>query len=229
MTEITVRGSFSTARPPERATVVATISYEGSSMEPVYERVARDLEAVKASIAPLADSGSGAVTWWSADQLRTWSNRPWHKDGKQLPLIHHVSVGVKVEFADFTALSAWVGDHVATTQGFRVATIEWSLTDEHREEVLLEVRSRAVQDATTRAQQYADALNLGVIRPVALADAGMLGGSAGPAGGAPGFATRAFAAQGGAAPDIELMPQEIELSADVDARFVAGSPGTRSV
>ena len=75
-------------------------------MEPVYERVARDLENVKASISPLAGADDAAVTWWSADQLRTWSNRPWNKDGRQLPLVHHVSVGVKVEFADFTALSA---------------------------------------------------------------------------------------------------------------------------
>ena len=49
MTDITVRGSFSAFRSPERATVHATISYEGPAMEPVYERVARDLEAVKAT------------------------------------------------------------------------------------------------------------------------------------------------------------------------------------
>ena len=43
-TEITVRGTFSTFQAPERATVHATIAFEGPAMEPVYDRVARDLE-----------------------------------------------------------------------------------------------------------------------------------------------------------------------------------------
>lgn len=219
MTEITVRGSFSEFRSPERATVHATIAHEGPAMEPVYGQVARDLDTVKASIAPLADPGD-AVTWWSADQLRTWSNRPWNKDGRQLPLVHHVSVGVKVEFADFTALSAWVGGHVAGTEGFRVTTVEWSLTSAHREDLLREVRTGAVQDAVTRAQQYADALGLGAIQPVAIADAGMLAGTSTHEGGPQ---LRAMATMvGGAAPDVELMPQDIEVSVNVDARFIAG-------
>ena len=51
-TEITVRGSFAAFQPPERGTVHAILDFEGPAMEPVYEQVARDLEAVKASIAP---------------------------------------------------------------------------------------------------------------------------------------------------------------------------------
>ncbi len=47
-TEITVRGSYSAFQAPERGTVHASIAYEGPAMEPVYERVARDLVAVKA-------------------------------------------------------------------------------------------------------------------------------------------------------------------------------------
>ena len=94
-TEITVRGSYSAFEPPERGTVHATIAYEGPAMEPVYDRVARDLESVKTSIIPLKSGDDGPVTWWSAEQLRTWSNRPWNKDGKQLPLVHHASVGCR--------------------------------------------------------------------------------------------------------------------------------------
>ena len=48
-----------------------------------------------------------------AEQLRTWSNRPWNSDGKQLPLVHHASVGIEVKFRDFGVLSRWVGEHVA--------------------------------------------------------------------------------------------------------------------
>jgi uncharacterized protein len=216
-TEITVRGSFSAFQPPERGTVHATIAYEGPAMEPVYERVARDLEAVKASIVPLKDDG-GAVTWWSAEQLRTWSNRPWNTEGKQLPLVHHASVNVEVKFRDFAALSRWVGQHVASTEGFRVSHVEWALTVERRETLHKEARTGAVRDAVTRAQQYADALALGQIRPVAVADAGMLGSR--PEQRSEAAYLRAASAGGGT--EVELVPEHIEVSAVVDARFVAG-------
>ena len=149
-TEITVRGSFSAFQPPERGTVNATVAYEGPEMEPVYDRVARDLEALKSSIVPLKDEG--IVTWWSADQLRAWSNRPWNDKGKQLPLVHHASAAVEVKFRDFAALSHWVGQHLAGIEGFRVSHVEWALTAKQRETLLSDVRTRAVRDAVTRAQ-----------------------------------------------------------------------------
>jgi uncharacterized protein YggE len=188
-------------------------------MEPVYDRVARDLEAVKVSITPLKNGDDGAVTWWSAEQLRTWSNRPLNKDGKQLPLVHHASVGIDVKFRDFAALTRWVGQHVANTEGFRVSHIEWALASKRRTELQRQVCTRAVEDAVIRAQQYADALGLGKIRPVAIADAGMLGASLHPdGGGGPAYLRVAAAPRGG--PDIELLPADIEISASVDARFV---------
>lgn len=217
-TEITVRGSYSAFEPPERGTVHATIAYEGAAMEPVYSRVARDLESVKASITPLKSGNDGPVTWWSAEQLRTWSNRPWNKDGKQLPLVHHASVAVEVKFRDFAALSRWVGEHTANTEGFRVSQVEWALTVDRKEALLKEVRTRAVRDAVGRAQQYADALGLGEIRPVALADAGMLGVQLNPQGGQSPAYMRAAAVGGGA--EVALVPEHIEVAVAVDARFV---------
>src|SRR5689334_24310941 len=82
-TEITVRGSFTAFERPERGTVHATISYEGPVMEPVYARVAGDLENVKASISPLVDTDNAAATWGSAGQMRTWSGGAGNEDGKQ--------------------------------------------------------------------------------------------------------------------------------------------------
>jgi hypothetical protein len=218
-TEITVRGSFSAFQAPERATIHATIAFEGAAMEPVYDRVARDLETIKASVTPLRTGDHGPVTWWSAEQLRTWSTRPWNKDGIQLPPVHHASVGIEVKFRDFTALSRWVSQHVAGTDGFRVDRVEWSLTSKRRTELQRQVRIRAVEDAVIRAQQYADALGLGSIRPVAIADAGMLGSDLRPDGGG-GIALMRSAAAPGAGPDVELVPEDIEVSAAVDARFV---------
>lgn len=219
-TDITVRGSFSAFQPPERGTVHATISYEGPQMQPVYERVARDLETVRDSVAGLLD---GPVTWWSAGQLRTSSTRPWNSDGKQLPLVHRASVTVDVKFRDFLELSRWVGQHIAGAEGFRVSSVEWALTEVRRDELRREARRRAVLDAADRAQQYSDALGLGAVRPVAIADAGMLGAHLRPdtGGGAP-FA-RAAALRAGGGAEVEFVPEDIEVSAAVDARFVVGA------
>jgi hypothetical protein len=220
-TEITVRGTFSTFQAPERATVHATIAFEGPAMEPVYDRVAHDLEAVKASVTPLKTGDHGPVTWWSAQQLRTWSNRPWNKDGIQMPLVHHASVGVEVKFRDFASLSRWVGNHVANTDGFRVASIAWALTSKRQKELQRQARIRAVEDAVVKAQEYAEALGLGTIRPIAIADAGMLGANLHPERDVSTASLRMAAPMGGA-PEIELLPEDIEVSSAVDARFVGG-------
>jgi hypothetical protein len=219
-TEITVRGSYSAFQPPERGTVHASIAYEGPAMEPVYERVARDLESLKASIIPMKSEEQGPVTWWSAEQLRTWSNRPWNNEGKRLPLVHHASVAVDVKFRDFAALSRWVSEHTASTEGFRVSNVEWALTVDRREALLKDARNEAVQDAVRRAQQYSDALGLGQIRPVAIADAGMLGAQLNPQAGQGAAYLRAAAVRSGA--EVELVPEHIEVAAAVDARFVVG-------
>ena len=218
-TEITVRGTFSTFQAPERATVHATIAFEGPAMEPVYDRVARDLDAVKASVTPLKTGDHGPVTWWSAQQLRTWSNRPWNKDGIQMPLVHHASVGIEVKFRDFASLSRWVGNHVANTDGFRVASIEWALTSKRHKDLQRQARIRAVEDAVVKAQEYAEALGLGTIRPIAIADAGMLGANLHPERDVSPASLRMAAPMGGA-PEIELLPEDIEVSSAVDARFV---------
>jgi hypothetical protein len=185
----------------------------------VYDRVARDLEAVKASVTPLKAGDDGPVTWWSAEQLRTWSNRPWNKDGIQLPLVHHASVGIEVKFRDFSSLSRWVGQHIANTEGFAISHVEWALTSKRRTELQRQAHTRAVEDAVARAQLYADALGLGRIRPVAIADAGMLSANLHPDGGAGAAYMRAAAAVGGGS-DVELIPEDIEVSATVDARFI---------
>jgi uncharacterized protein YggE len=145
---------------------------------------------------PLKIGDEGAVTWWSAEQLRTWSNRPWNQDGKQLALVHHASVGVAVKSRDFTALSRWVGGH----RGIPGVECGVVAHGDAAREAAQRGRTRAVHDAVTHAQQYAGALGLGGLRPVAVADAGMRGRS------------------GSAV--AELVPEHIEVAATVDARFV---------
>lgn len=222
-TEITVRGSYSAFEPPERGTVQARLGFEGPQMQPVYDRVVRDLEQVKASIAPLHDPDRGPVTWWSTQHVRTWANRPWNQDGKQLPLVHHASVGIEVKFRDFGELARWVGRHVEHTAGFSLDDVAWALTEKRKHQLSREVRARAVQDAAGRAQEYADALGLGPVRPAALADAGMLGQGLEAVGPSERAYLRAQVAGGvGGGAELALSPEDIEVAAVVDGRFVAG-------
>ncbi|WP_183093797.1 SIMPL domain-containing protein [Nocardioides stalactiti] len=220
-TEITVRGSFSAFQPPERATVRASLAFEGPQMQPVYDRVVRDLEAVKASVSELHDPERGPVTWWATKHVATWSNRPWNQDGKQLPLVHHASVGIEVKFRDFSALTRWVGGHVEQTPGFTLDGVEWALTEVRRRELARDARTRAVRDAAARAQEYADALDLGPVRPVALADAGMLSEGLHPQAHAEMAFSRGMA-KDSAGGELALSPDDIEVAAVVDGRFVAG-------
>jgi uncharacterized protein len=110
---------------------------------------------------------------------------------------------------------------VVNTEGFRVSHVRWALTSKRRDEWFKQVRIRAVQDAATRAQLYADALSLGKVRVVAIADAGMLGPSLHPEGGHGVEYLRAVGSSGGG--DVELVPEDIEVSATVDSRFVVES------
>ncbi len=222
-TEITVRGSYSAFRPPERGTVHASISYHGPEMDWVYDQVARDLDVVKESVLRLKDGDNGAVTWWSAAQLRTWTRRPINDDGEELPLVHVASIGVEVKFRDFTTLSQWVGGHVTGTEGFELSYVKWALTTKSRDELVTQVRTGAVRDAAARAQLYADALDLGTVRPVAIADAGMLGAQSHSQGDGGIGPLHAAPESSGGGPAVALVPEDIRVSATVDARFVTAS------
>src|SRR5690606_16761492 len=107
--------------------------------------------------------------------------------------------------------------------GLAIEGVDWTLTDAHRDELLVEVRTGAVEDARTKAEVYAAALGLGSVSVLAVADAGMLGDGRHPVGGGgrdPLPGVRSFA-MSGSAPDVELSPHPITVTADVDARFLA--------
>lgn len=220
-TEITVRGRFTASRAPERGTVHARVELEGPEPEQVYAAVADRTRAVTAAVTDLHDEEHGPVTWYSVQDVRTWAVRPWNQEGRQLPLVHHAAAQVQVRFSDFGALSAWLRAQAAL-DGFRTDHVEWTLTEGHERTLTEEVRAAAVLDARDKAQAYADALGLGPVRVLALADAGMLGTGPHPSygGGEPyaAAAMRAEASGGG----VELVPGDIEVTAEVDARFVAG-------
>ncbi|MDT0201321.1 SIMPL domain-containing protein [Nocardioides sp. AE5] len=215
-TQFTVRGEAARRTPPQQATVRLTIASEDDQPGVAHDAVARSLEQVVATITALHDPEAGPVTWFSQAQLRTWSNRPWHPEGERLPPVHHASVPLQVRFIDFVALGQWISG-VIDVPCVAVDGVDWALAEQDEKSLEAEVRADAVRDALARAQGYADALALGAVRPIHLADAGMLDGQ-----GRDGHQPMAFAARAAMpsdSPDFSFVPEDIVVRAVVDGRF----------
>ncbi len=220
-TVITVQGQHTARYAAERGTAHLAVSFDGPDREEVVASATSTARQITEHIASLHDASSGPVVSWSSDRVRVWSDRPWSSDGAQLPPVHHAQIGITAVFSEFETLADVLG-LVTVMPGVQLGGIEWELTRSTRVSALAEVRSRAVADATDKARVYAQAVGLGTVRAVAIADPGMLGtGSPEP------LAPRMelMMARGGASdvtgPDFSFAPEQIEVAAAVDARFEA--------
>ena len=198
---------------PQRAIIYVTVSAQGRSAEPVFEKVATALAEVSTSIDSLHHPKRGPVIKYSIDQVRTGSHRPWNAEGKQLALVHTAAVSITAVFTDFGELAAWVAA-VAGIDGVGIGHISWELTDATRLEVERKTRQKAVRDAKRRAQDYADALDLGTVRVRRISDPGL-----GERPMEKVFMARSLAAPSDGAPQFELRPEEITIVAEVEATF----------
>ena len=216
-TVITVQGRFSDWYKPERATVDLGVSFEGSDRQPVFEHATRAADIVRSTITSLHDAQAGPVTWWSSDTLAVWSTKPWNNEGKQLAPVVHAAINFSVRFSDFEALARLI-EVVAGIDGVSVGNITWSLTAGRETSVTAEVRSRAVKDAVAKASVYAQSIGLGSVRAIALADPGMLGDQGG---GPIPFAAAGMRMGSAGGTELVLKPEDIEVTAVVDARFIA--------
>jgi uncharacterized protein YggE len=122
-------------------------------------------------------------------------------------------VSITALFTDFDALTKWVA-FSSGVEGLSIGYINWALTDAKRLAVERRTRQKAVRDAKRRAQDYADALDLGAVRVRSISDPGL----------GQGTQHKVFLARSMAAPDaepamLELRPEEITISAEVEATF----------
>lgn len=216
--EITVRGSSTAYAMPERATVRVRVGSDGAEANAVHRDVGIVAQRVRESIEPLHDPEEGPVIRWASDQVRTWSERARNRDGDRLPVVHHAEVLFEVTLIDFTELAMWVAE-TAEHHGVSVEGIDWALTDEQHRMLIAEVRAEAVDDAAAKAATYAGALGLEHVVPVAVADAGMLG-----TGSSEHREPSASEVFGATADALQLSPRLVAITADVDARFLAGWP-----
>jgi uncharacterized protein YggE len=217
--EITVRGAAEARYAAERALVRMEAAVEGLDREDVRDRVAAVHGPLLSHLADLQDAG--AVTTWSSDQVHVHSRRE-VLDGGRVGVatdraVHAARAQVTAEFVDFERLSGFV-DQWSGREGVDVHGLEWDLATRSRRTFEAEVRRQAVDDAVAKAQAYADAVRRGRVVAIEIADPGMLGRG----GDAPFVEHRARSvAAHDAAGSIDLVPGEIVVTAQVDARFVA--------
>ncbi|MGW9156309.1 MULTISPECIES: SIMPL domain-containing protein [unclassified Microbacterium] len=215
---VTVRGEHEARIAPERATIRVSVRAEGSERTTVVEHVMRLAEPVRGSITERADAGS--IVDWTSKRLSVRAERPWNNDGKRLAPVYYASIDFTATFAEASELSIWVSD-ISPWDGVDVGWVDWHLTPVTRTQVEREVAAEAVSAAVTRAKAYAGALGLDEVTPLEIADVGLIS-SGQPMPGAPMMKARGgvgFAAD--AAPAMEYEPEEIVISATVEARFLA--------
>lgn len=219
---ITVRGEHETRIAPERAIVHLTIRAEGPERGAVVERMSALTEPVRDDLA--ARKAAGTVAEWTSQRVSVWSERPWNNEGRRLAPVHYATVDFSVTFTDFAVLSWWAGE-VAEREGVQLGWIEWKLTPETRTSVERSVATEAVGVAVARAAAYAGALGLSDVAALELADVGLLDRQERPEmTPAPRMmvAKASFAADAaGGGPAVQLQPEDIVISAAVEARFAA--------
>jgi uncharacterized protein YggE len=219
---ITVRGEHEARIAPERAVAHLTIRAEGAERGAVVERMAASSEPVRDDLA--ARKAAGTVVEWSSQRVSVWSERPWSPEGRRLAPVHYATVDFSATFTDFAVLSFWAGE-VVEREGVQLGWIEWQLTPETRSAMERDVAASAVGVAVARANAYAGAIGLSTVTPLEIADLGLLTRNDSPA--APRqermlMAKASFAADaGGAPPTVQLQPEDIVITAAVEARFSA--------
>ena len=215
---ITVRGEHEVRAAPEEGVVRISVRGEGGERGPVVERIAALADPIRNDLA--ARKGHGSLREWSSQRVAVWANRPWNSEGKQLALVHYASVEFVATFTDFAAMSWWVAD-LAERDGIQIDDVTWQLTPSTAQRVEADVAAAAVRAAVERATAYAAAIGLATVTPLEIADVGLLTRNDTGSTPAPAMMRAAFAADTGGVAGIELQPEDIVVSAAVEARFNA--------
>ncbi len=214
---ITVRGENQVLVAAEIGVAQVAVRFDGATRAEVVEQAQRLAAEIQQEL--IAAETSGAITKWSSERLSVWADRPWNDKGEQLPLVHHASIQSVSEWKDFSALSEWIS-RASEREGVAVDGVNWKLTRETERATENAVAQGAIQVAIDRASAYATALGLANVQAQQIADVGMLSNQSNMK--APMMMARGASADRlGGAPSFALEPEEIEVSATVEARFVA--------
>lgn len=218
--DITVTGRASMALAPERATVKMTLASEARDAESALARTTELVGHLTTHLERLAAVRPSPITWSEIEPILTRSWRPWSVKGNLTAMRYTATCEAQVKFSDPAALGHFV-DGWVDVDGVTVHSVVWTLTDPTRTEQEAAVLRCAVGSARDRAQAISDAAGSGELQLVEIADPGLLGGVGISHTPTPYAAatTAAPAPPGTLAGPIQITPEDIELFAEVQARF----------
>lgn len=212
---ITVRGESETRIAAEIGVASVVVAVDGHDRAAVVQQAGALAEPIRADLA--ARDEARTIESWSSRQVSVWSDRPWNEQGRQLPLVHHASVTITATFTDFAALSDWLST-LAEHDGIQIGGVDWQLTPATRLQTERDVATDAVGVAVHRATAYAEAIGKSTVEALEIADLGLLAGDGG--GSRERLAKSAVLMD--AADVADFRPEDIVVSAAVEARFRAG-------
>lgn len=215
---VTVRGEHDVRVAPERATIRVSVRAEGPERAAVVETAMRLTEPVRSSITERVDAGT--VVEWSSKRLSVRAERPWNAEGRRLAPVYYAVIDLTATFTEASELSMWVSD-VSAWDGVEMGGVDWHLTPATRTRLENEVAAAAVGVAVARATAYARALGLTEVTPREIADVGLLSSGHSDTAAPLMMKARGAAFAADSAPAMEYEPEEIVVSATVEARFSA--------
>lgn len=219
---ITVAGHAERPVPPNRGVVHLNIEFDAATRADASDAATAAAAGLTELIRAFEKEPAGPLRRWALDQVQHSRYRPYHPQGKKLPWNYRSTATATVTFCGLDAVAAFV-DRASAIEGVNVTHLEWKLTRTAHAKALSRVRDLAVRDALAKAKGYTRSLGCKRIEAVALADPGMLN-----AGQRPDFGPPAMRAMAASAPiqdtersAIELRPEKLRITADVEARFEA--------
>lgn len=173
---IVVQGTSSITRTAERAIVGIQITTEDKDRETVSNQVmstAKQLQTFFNQLAPKTESGEpavdAAITAWSMRTLHTSSYVPRDTHGADLDRKYSASVSFEVEFHNFAKLSTVTSQLLAMPNVSIYSTI-WRLTEKTKKSLGSQSRKEAVQEALTKAKDFAEATGFKSVKPFEITD-----------------------------------------------------------
>lgn len=219
---ITVTGHAERSIAPNRVVVHLNIEFDAATRAEAADAAISSAAALTQLVGSLEKDSARPLRRWSLDQMQHTRYRPYHPQGKKLPWNYRSTAAAAVTFRDLDAVASFV-DRASAIEGVNVTHLEWKLTRTAHAKALSRLRDLAVRDALAKAKGYTRSLGCKRFEAVALADPGMLNAGTRPDVGPPVMRAMAASApvQDAERSAVDLHPERLRITADVEARFEA--------
>jgi uncharacterized protein YggE len=231
---INVSGTSNISRRAERAVVSIYVSASGPDQSTVTANVTQTANGLQKDLKELSSTESAPgtsarvppITHWSMSSLATGSYLVWlqerNADGSaKSERTYSANTSFEIKFRDFAMLSAVCTD-LASIPRVAIRSVHWRLTDETRSSLVGDSRRLAVENAVSKARDFAAAVGRSHIVPVEINTVGDEYPRPAAMFGAPAVRSRAaLGAQHAEDDRLNFEPEEVNLSCSVNMKFEA--------